>query len=175
MFKSEIRISNLETISNVLNSNDKNSFGHLKIRISDLFRASGFDIRNLSLCCPRLSSPSANECHCEERSDARLPARQEAIFESKMASRRTLAMILKKRSGQATLEMTAALVIVMILLAAAARIFAWVNGTMSTRQADYESHSVEAGSASASVDLGDQGSTTGIETNVPIEDLHIVN
>jgi len=51
-FKSEIRISNIETNSKFEFSNVLNVpyFGHLNFDHSDLFRISYFDIRILTLC-----------------------------------------------------------------------------------------------------------------------------
>ena len=48
--------------------------------------------------------------------------------------------------GQSSLEMTAALIMVLLLLVAAVRIFAWLNRRIIYRQEDYEATRIEAGS-----------------------------
>jgi hypothetical protein len=48
--------------------------------------------------------------------------------------------------GQATLELTVALILVMLLLVASVRIFVWLNEGMVARQASYEDTRVKAGS-----------------------------
>ncbi len=57
-------------------------------------------------------------------------------------------------SGQATLELTVALIVIMMLLVAAVRTFVWLNEGMVARQVSYENTRVAAGStAPAYVDL----------------------
>jgi len=48
--------------------------------------------------------------------------------------------------GQSSLEMTAALIMVLLLLVAAVRIFAWLNRRIIWRQRDYEATRIQAGS-----------------------------
>ena len=48
--------------------------------------------------------------------------------------------------GQATLELTVALIIVMLLLVGAVKTFVWLNERMVMRQQDFESSRVAAGS-----------------------------
>ncbi len=47
--------------------------------------------------------------------------------------------------GQATLELSVALILSMMLLVAAAKIFVWLNGSMVKRQKMYEETRVDAG------------------------------
>ncbi len=54
---------------------------------------------------------------------------------------------LRQGSGQATLELSVALIVVMILLVAIVRTFVWFNEKLVKRQAGYESTRVAAGSA----------------------------
>lgn len=62
--------------------------------------------------------------------------------------------------------MAAALVVVLILLVASVRLFAWLNAGMVYRQADYERTRVEAGSKPlVAVNLSSQTSTRGVEVN----------
>jgi len=53
---------------------------------------------------------------------------------------------LRQSSGQATLELSVALIVVMILLVAIVRTFVWFNEKLVKRQAGYESTRVAAGS-----------------------------
>ena len=70
------------------------------------------------------------------------------------------------KKAQASLEMSAAFIVVLILLIAAVRLFAWLNASMVYRQSDYERTRVEAGNASlVGVNLTDQTSTEGVQTN----------
>lgn len=63
---------------------------------------------------------------------------------------------MKAGKGQTTLEMTAALVVLMMLLVASARVFVWVNERMVYRQSEYERTRITAGSQPlANVDLFD--------------------
>jgi len=48
--------------------------------------------------------------------------------------------------GQSSLEMTAAMIMVLLMLVAAVRIFAWLNRRIIWRQADYEATRIQAGS-----------------------------
>ncbi len=48
--------------------------------------------------------------------------------------------------GQSSLEMTAALIMVLLMLVAAVRIFAWLNRRIIYRQEDYEASRIAAGS-----------------------------
>jgi len=70
-------------------------------------------------------------------------------------------------AGQSTLEMTAALVVLMILLVGAARIFVWLNERMAWRQTEYENTRVTAGSTAFTsyVDLNNAEHTRGVEIN----------
>lgn len=52
-----------------------------------------------------------------------------------------------KPDGQSSLELTAALVVVMILLVASVKIFVWLNERIVLRQIEYEKTRVEAGNA----------------------------
>jgi len=49
--------------------------------------------------------------------------------------------------GQSTLELTAALVVIVILLIGSVKIFLWLNDSMVRRQVNYEATRVAAGSA----------------------------
>lgn len=70
----------------------------------------------------------------------------------------------ENRQGQATLELTAALILIMLFLVGSVRIFVWLNERMAYRQADYEGSRVSAGSAGLStVDLNDQAQTNGMQ------------
>ncbi len=48
--------------------------------------------------------------------------------------------------GQSSLEMTAAMIMVLLMLVAAVRIFTWLNRRIIYRQADYEATRIQAGS-----------------------------
>ncbi len=48
--------------------------------------------------------------------------------------------------GQSSLEMTAAVIMVLLMLVAAVRIFAWLNRRIIYRQEDYEATRIAAGS-----------------------------
>lgn len=62
----------------------------------------------------------------------------------------------ERQNGQTTLEMTAALVVLMMLLVASARIFVWVNERIVYRQSQYENDRIAAGSETlTTVDLFD--------------------
>lgn len=50
-----------------------------------------------------------------------------------------------KRAGQSTMELTAAMVLLMMLLVASVRIFVWLNERIVNQQRQYESTRVEAG------------------------------
>lgn len=61
---------------------------------------------------------------------------------------------LNYRRAQTTLELTIALVLIMILLVGSAKIFVWLNGRMVQRAEDYEGSRIAAGSVPAgAVDL----------------------
>jgi len=69
------------------------------------------------------------------------------------------------KKGQSTLELTAALILLMLLLIGAAKIFFWLSGRMVHRQVLYENSRVPAASPSTygvHVDLTDQASTQGM-------------
>ncbi|MDD5019649.1 MAG: hypothetical protein PHH75_04615 [Candidatus Omnitrophica bacterium] len=78
------------------------------------------------------------------------------------------------KKGQSTLELTAALIVLMILLVGAARIFVWLNERMAWRQSEYENTRVTAGSTAFTsyVDLANAEHTEGVEidesTNPPL-------
>lgn len=78
-------------------------------------------------------------------------------------------MFLKARNlmedGQTTLELTAALIILMMFLVASARIFVWLNERIVYRQHQYETTRVAAGSApfTSYVDLANQEHVRGLE------------
>ena len=59
-------------------------------------------------------------------------------------------------AGQATLELSVALILSAMLLVAAAKIFVWLNGSMVVRQRMYEETRVSAGQQTENklVDLG---------------------
>ena len=67
--------------------------------------------------------------------------------------------------GQSTLEMTASLIVLMLLLVGAARIFVWLNERMVYRQSEYERTRVTAGSRpfTSHIDLANQEHTRGVE------------
>ncbi len=68
--------------------------------------------------------------------------------------------------AQATLELTAALILLMLLLAGATKIFMWLTGRMVHRQVLYEASRVNAANLSTwnqSVDLTDQEQTKGVQ------------
>ena len=68
--------------------------------------------------------------------------------------------------AQATLELTAALILLMLLLAGATKIFVWLSGRMVHRQVLYEASRVHAANLSTwnvSVNLADPTSTQGVE------------
>jgi hypothetical protein len=54
---------------------------------------------------------------------------------------------MSEMKGQSTLELTAALVVIAILLIGTAKIFLWINDSMVRRQVNYEATRVAAGSA----------------------------
>lgn len=62
-------------------------------------------------------------------------------------------MVCKKKEGflrclgQASLELSAALIIVMLLLVATVKMFVWFNERMMLRQRDYEATRITAGQA----------------------------
>jgi len=69
------------------------------------------------------------------------------------------------KKGQSTLELTAALIVLMILLVGAAKIFVWLNERMAYRQSEYERTRVQAGSVAftSSIDLTNAEQTRGVE------------
>jgi hypothetical protein len=81
---------------------------------------------------------------------------------------------MSRLNGQSTLEMTAALIVLMILLVGAARIFVWLNERMAYRQYQYENTRVEAGSVpfTEGLNLMNAEHTRGIEidesSNTPL-------
>jgi hypothetical protein len=70
-----------------------------------------------------------------------------------------------EEAGQSTLELTAALIVLMILLVGAAKIFVWLNERMAYRQSEYERTRVQAGSVAftSSIDLTNAEQTKGVE------------
>lgn len=71
-----------------------------------------------------------------------------------------------KSSGQASLELTAALILVAMLIVGALKIFVWFNGRMVMRQVAYEKTRVPAGNASqVRVDIEDQAATRGVQVD----------
>ena len=76
--------------------------------------------------------------------------------------------VFSKDKGQGTLEMTVALVLVMLLIVGAVRIFVWLNERMVYRQVDYENTRAAAGSVPISteeVDLMNQEQTMGVQVD----------
>ncbi len=70
------------------------------------------------------------------------------------------------RDGQSTLEMSAALVLLLLLLVGSVRIFVWLNERMVARQIDYEHTTVRAGNtALGAVDINDQAATNGLQVD----------
>jgi hypothetical protein len=60
------------------------------------------------------------------------------------------------RAGQTTLELTAALIVMMLLLAGSVKIFMWLNERLIKRQVDYEATRVTAANATPeSVSIAD--------------------
>jgi len=71
-----------------------------------------------------------------------------------------------KETAQATLELTAALILLMLLLVGATKIFMWLSGLVVHRQVVYENSRVSAADQStwnvAVTDLSDVNQTTGV-------------
>jgi hypothetical protein len=79
------------------------------------------------------------------------------------------------RSGQATLELTVALIFVMIFLVGAIRIFLWLNESIVNRQVDYEATRATAASTDFTPmdvsQIQDDDSKTEAELAIPGEVL----
>ena len=73
----------------------------------------------------------------------------------------------RRRQAQATVEMAVALILSVVLLVAAAKIFVWLNGSTVLRQKMYEETRVAAGSQVLTVitDLNDPSQTGGVMTD----------
>jgi hypothetical protein len=68
--------------------------------------------------------------------------------------------------GQSSLEMSAALILVLILLVGAVKLFLWLNASLVYRQSDYEKSRVAAGSTPLTgVSLTSQSDTKGVEVD----------
>lgn len=71
-----------------------------------------------------------------------------------------------KGSGQASLELTAALILTAMLIIFSFKIFVWFNNRFVARQAAYESSRVAAGSAAhVHVNIYDQDATKGVQVD----------
>lgn len=69
-------------------------------------------------------------------------------------------------NGQASLELTAALIVVAILIVGALKIFVWFNARLAMRQAEYERTRVTAGSvAHERVDIRNYDATKGVQVD----------
>ncbi len=72
----------------------------------------------------------------------------------------------KGRDGQASLELTAALIIVAMLIVGAVKIFVWFNARLAMRQAAYEKTRVAAGNATqVQVDIDNYEATKGVQVD----------
>ncbi|MFH1691003.1 MAG: hypothetical protein ABIC68_00315 [Candidatus Omnitrophota bacterium] len=68
--------------------------------------------------------------------------------------------------GQASLELSAALILVAMLIVGAIKIFVWLNGRLVMRQVAYEQSRVAAGSAAHErVNIYDQSATKGVQVD----------
>lgn len=77
------------------------------------------------------------------------------------------AQALQLRSGQVTLELTAALIMVVLIVVGTVKIFVWLNDRMIRTQVEYENTRFDAGSAAmTAVDINDENQTKGVETYV---------
>lgn len=73
----------------------------------------------------------------------------------------------RTKTGQATLELTVALILIMLLLVASVRIFVWLNEGMVARQVSYEDTRVAAGSTPPqAVSLSDLNNATSQSLNI---------
>ena len=79
------------------------------------------------------------------------------------------------RSGQATLELSVALIVVMILLVAIVRTFVWFNEKIVKRQAGYESTRVAAGSTPHDIILLEDSSSGGVVRGLGEEGIQLVD
>ncbi len=79
------------------------------------------------------------------------------------------------KGGQTSLEMTVALVMVMMLLLASVKIFLWLNQRIVIQQVDYENTRVQAGNGYiGNIDITSSADMEGLPHNAtPTEALNI--
>jgi len=70
----------------------------------------------------------------------------------------------RRGRGQSSLEMTVGMIMVLMMLVAAVRIFAWINRRLIYRQEDYEASRISAGSQSHEAVSFTEGNVTPTDT-----------